>query len=529
VILLPSARGIQTAIALLLMSLVLTGCQTGRVEPAPDLPHDPQAHTPFQVPETTEHWQGEMAGEVTRDSVILQARLSVKGTTVFGDIKGRPGIGAFALSTDEDFQDAFRTRWMTATPEGDYILKTMVTDLEPGTRYYFKLLSGPDLASLQAGPIGTFRTSDGPGVARETSLVVVTSMQRYSFRATVLTDLDFKRRALGFPSLEAIVAHDPDFVVATGDNVYYDCPSVGRARTREEMRAKWHKQFATPRFAALFQSIPVYWMKDDHDYRYDDADRHGAIEPSAELGAEIFLEQVPVVGPEDENAATYRTHRVNDLLQIWLLESRDYRDPNTKPPGPDKTLWGTGQRTWLKQTLLESDATFKLILSPTPLIGPDDAMKEVQGGVLAPLFGGRAIGQAGDKRKRDNHTNSYGFKDEADAFFEWLVENGLRDENLTFICGDRHWQYHSIHPRGFEEFSAGAIIDGSARLGPQPGDRNSTDPDGLISQPYRQEEASGGFLEVTVAPPTGETSAQATFTFYDEQGVLLHSVEKPAH
>jgi alkaline phosphatase/alkaline phosphatase D len=525
---LPSAKELRTAIVLLVMSLAFAGCRSERVEPTPDLPHDPQAHTPLQVPETTQHWQGEMAGEVTQDSVILQARLSVKGTAVFGDIKGRPGIGAFALSTDEDFQGAFRTRWMTASPEGDHILKTRVADLRPGTRYYYKLLSGPDIASLQAGPIGTFRTLDAPGAARETSLVVVTSMQRYSFRATALTDLDFRKRALGFPSLEVIMAHDPDFLVATGDNVYYDCPYIGRARTRETMRAKWHKQFATPRFAALFQNVPVYWMKDDHDFRYDDADPHGAIEPSAELGAEVFLEQVPVIDPKDENAATYRTHRVNDLLQIWLVESRDHRDPNIKSPGPDKTLWGAEQKAWLKRTLLESDATFKLILSPTPVVGPDDALKEVQGGVLAPLFGGRAIGQEGDKRKRDNHTNPYGFKDEADAFFDWLIDNGLH-ENLTFICGDRHWQYHSIHPRGLEEFSAGAIIDGSARLGPQPGDEDSTDPEGLISQPYRQGEASGGFLEVTIAPPTGETSAQATFTFYDEQGMLLYSVKKPAH
>jgi alkaline phosphatase/alkaline phosphatase D len=354
-------------------------------------------------------------------------------------------------------------------------------------------------------------------------------MQRYSFRATVLTDLDLRKRVLGFPSLEVIVDHAPDLFVGTGDNVYYDCPAVDRARTRAAMRARWHKQFATPRFAALFQNIPVYWMKDDHDFRYDDCDPYGPIEPSAELGAEVFLEQVPVVDPQDGEAPPYRTRRVNDLLQIWLLESREYRDANTQAPGPDKTLWGAEQKAWLKRTLLESDATFKIILSPTPLVGPDDAGKEVQGGVLAPLFGGRAIGQEGDKRKRDNHTNAYGFKDEADAFFDWLIENGFPDKNLTFICGDRHWQYHSIHPSGFEEFSTGAVIDGSARLGPSPEDADSTDPEGVISQLYRQAEASGGFLEVTVAPPTEETPAQATFAFYDEDGALLYRVEKPAH
>jgi hypothetical protein len=34
---------------------------------------------------------------------------------------------------------------------------------------------------------------------------------------------------------------------------------------------------------------------------------------------------------------------------------------------------------------------------------------------------------------------------------------------------------------------------------------------------------------VTIAPPSEEASAQATFTFYDENGVLLYSVIKPPH
>ncbi len=93
-----------------------------------------------------------------------------------------------------------------------------------------------------------------------------------------------ERKELGYPALETIVSQNPDFLVATGDNVYYDTPYLGRAKSRGSMRAKWHRQFATPRFAAFFQRVPVYWEKDDHDYRYNDADPHGELEPSHELG-----------------------------------------------------------------------------------------------------------------------------------------------------------------------------------------------------------------------------------------------------
>jgi alkaline phosphatase/alkaline phosphatase D len=511
------------AVVLVVMAALGSGCQPDRS--VPELPDDPIEYTPLAVPEATRHWQGEMAGEVTQNTVILQARLTVDGRVHFFEVEGRPGIGAFALSTHADFRNAFRTRWMVAWSDGDYIVKAKVTGLEPGTRYYYRLLSrGSDENEPQAGPTGTFRTLDAGAVSREVSFVVVTGMNAFAFRFGSPAE----HKELGFPALETIASQAPDFLVATGDNVYYDTPYLGRAKSRDSMRAKWHRQFATPRFAAFFQRVPVYWEKDDHDYRYNDADPHGTLEPSHELGAAVFLEQVPVAAAEDEKAVTYRTHRMGDLVQIWLLEGRDYRDSNIEPPGPDKTMWGAAQRGWLERTLLASDAVFKILISPTPMIGPDDKLASGQGGVLGRLLGSAVIGQAGDQRKRDNHTNPDGFKDEAEAFFTWLAENGFLDRNLYIVCGDRHWQYHSIRPDGFEEFSSGALVDGNARLGRTPGDPLSTDPDALISQPYTQKEKSGGFLSLTASPVKGEQPATLRFDFYDENGAILYQTEKTA-
>jgi alkaline phosphatase D len=488
-------------------------------------PNEP-VRTFVEVPETTLHWQGEMAGEVTRTSVILQARLTFDGQIRSAEPRGRAGLGAFVLSKSESFENAFRTPLMAAARDGDFILKTAVTDLEPGTRYHYRLLSGPSVESLAAGPTGTFRTLDDQGVSREVRLVVVTGMNRFAFRALAMKNLAWEDLRLGFPALETIVALQPDFFVGTGDNVYYDCPFIRRAHTVESMRDKWHRQFATPRFAELFLRVPTYWEKDDHDFRYDDADPYGDVEPSAELGARVFLEQVPVVGPQDDDSLTYRTHRLNDLVQIWLVEVREHRDSNPNPPGPDKSMWGEDQRKWLKQTLLESDTTFKVVISPTCMVGPDDDRKGGQGGVLAPYFGGRALGQEGDPMKRDNHMNTHGFRHEAEDFFAWLVENSFLESNLYLVCGDKHWQYHSIHPSGFEEFSVGALVDANSRLGPVPGDVMSTDPQGLVSQLYSQDEASGGFLEINLSPLNGSQTTAAEFNFYDERGTLLYAAEK---
>lgn len=456
-----------------------------------------------------------MAGEVTTEGVILQSRLTAGVEMVDGDLPGAEGVARFEVATSPEFTDPVMTEWLVATSERDFIVKVELDGLEAGTRYYYRLLFGPDEARVATGPTRTFKTLDGRSVASEVDFVVVTGMNYHRFhnsnRAYTGSDKDE-----GYPALEAIRASAPDFFVGTGDNVYYDTPYEGRAETAAAMRKKWHQQFAQPRFIDLFAEVPTYWEKDDHDYRYNDCDNTSDVAPSPELGASIFLEQVPIVDPNSSRPVTYRTHRVNELVQIWLTEGRDHRSPNMMEAGPDKSLWGVEQREWLERTLLESDAVFKILISPTPMIGPDDADQAGQ------------PAEGHDPVKRDNHSNPRGFAYERDAFFEWLIDNDFLNKNFYIVCGDRHWQYHSRHPLGFEEFSTGALVDANSRMGRPPGDPDSNDPDALIEQLYTYEEPTGGFLRVSVSVSPG-SEPTAVFSFHDEHGVLLHEVRKVAH
>ena len=237
----------------------------------------------------------------------------------------------------------------------------------------------------------------------------------------------------------------------------------------------------------FFQNIPTYWSKDDHDFRFNDSDNENDKLPLPKTGIEIFREQLPI------GEKTYRTIRVNKDLQLWLSEGRDFRSPNKMKDGPDKTLWGTEQREWLQSTLKASDAKWKILITPTPMVGPDDAYK------------------------KDNHANLSGFRHEANAFFDWLKENKI--ENFMTVCGDRHWQYHSIHPSGVEEFACGALNDENSRNGVKPGSKKGTDPEAQIKQPYTSPEPSGGFLHISA----GE---ELTFDFHNDQGKVLYSVKK---
>lgn len=460
---------------------------------------------------------GIMVGELTSQSALVQVRLTKTDKLVDRDVPGTKGVVRFVIEeVGAKPSQASAARLIPATAERDFIARAAFEDLKPGTSYRCQTQIGTDAKHLKPGPVATFKTLPGLQAAA-VRFVVVTGMNYAKFhgdnridreqhKVENNTDLPApytgKDKQLGYPGLASILRARPDFFVGTGDNVYYDTPDKPRAKTLTELRQKWHEQFVQPRYRDLFAAVPTYWEIDDHDYRVDDGDNTGDYEPSPELGRRMMLEQLPVAAADDSRAKTYRTHRVSRDLQIWFVEGRMYRSPNKTPDGPKKTIWGAEQKAWLKRTLADSDATFKLLISPTPMIGPDDL------------------------RKTDNHTNVHGFRHERDEFFQWIKKNGLDKKHFYIVCGDRHWQYHSLHPTGLEEFSCGALVDANSRLGRKPGDPKSTDPKGLIKQPYYQSPRSGGYLQVDVAPAKGKSPATLTFTWYDEHGKQLHQHRK---
>ncbi|MEC7558067.1 MAG: alkaline phosphatase D family protein, partial [Planctomycetota bacterium] len=211
--------------------------------------------------------------------------------------------------------------------------------------------------------------------------------------------------------------------------------------------------------------VPGYWEVDDHDSWVDDCwptkSAPWMLPLRFEQGFAIYREQVPI------GRLTYRTIRWGRDLQIWLVEGRLYRSPNSMPDGPGKTIWGSEQLAWLKRTILASDASFRVLISPTPIVGPDRT-----------------------KGKNDNHSNA-AFATEGNHFRNWTRQHRLT--NFFVCCGDRHWQYLSVDPAtGLREFSCGPASNEHA--GGTPG-RNPK------IQPFHR--VKGGFLSVQVARKQG--------------------------
>jgi len=365
-------------------------------------------------------------------------------------------------SLREDLGDALETEWVDVTEESDGIHQFKLGSLKPGSTYhYVSETAGADGAGHESLR-GRFHTAPGASATDALRFCVMTC-QGYQ-------DRDHPD---GHPIYPSMLALDPKFVVMTGDLVYYDS-NPPRAVTPALARLHWERMFSLPRLVAMLSSTSSYWLKDDHDTLSDDS---WPGMKSGELtfaeGQRIFHEQAPM------GSQSYRTIRWGRDLQVWFTDGRDFRSPNKMADGPEKTIWGAEQKSWFKRTVKESTATWKVLVSPTPLVGPDR------------------------KNKNDNHSNG-GFAHEGDEIRAWLKDNV--PDNFFVVCGDRHWQYHSVHPAtGVQEFSVGPASNSHA--GGTPGENREY---------HKFHRVAGGFLCVEVR--SGGSESEIAFQLRDVNG-----------
>jgi alkaline phosphatase D len=259
--------------------------------------------------------------------------------------------------------------------------------------------------------------------------------------------------------------------------VYYD----QKAKSVPLAYWHWQRMFGLMNNVDFYRQVPTYFMKDDHDTWMNDCYPEMKTQFMGDLtfqkGVEIFKQQVPY------GKKPYRTFRWGKHVQVWLMDGREYRNSNNLPDGPNKTIWGKEQMDWFKTTLDASDATYKLVISPTPIVGPDRI------------------------QKKDNHANS-GFMYEGNLIRKFLAGR----KNLFMICGDRHWQYVSKHKTsGLMEFSCGPASDEHA---------GGWKKDDILPE-HKYLNIVGGFLDVQVKGST--VGAEIVFTHYSVNGEELHT------
>ncbi len=387
-----------------------------------------------------------------------------------GAVPGADGQVRVVLWKESDTAEKQTTPWESVKANNDYIHQFHFKYLQPATRYALRVEARDSPGQqISTTPEGSFQTPHPPDSWQDVRFAVVTGQSYW--------DLDHRDGYHIYPAMQKLGV---DFLVPTGDTVYLDSEAP-RARTVPLARYHWQRMYSLPRHIEFHRRVPGYWEVDDHDSWVNDGwpTKHAAwMNPlTFQQGFKIYREQVPM------GESTYRTVRWGKGLQVWMVEGRLYRSPNDMPDGPEKTIWGKQQMQWLKESILASDADFRVLISPTPIVGPDR-----------------------DKGKNDNHANA-AFAYEGNHFRAWTKEQQL--DNFFTCCGDRHWQYMSIDPAsGLREFSCGPASDVHAGGNPQQPDW----------QPFLRVE--GGFLSVSVSQKAG--AASIAFQHHDVHGKVVH-------
>ncbi len=412
---------------------------------------------------------GIKVGEATQTSAIVWVRLTQQPEAAFDRlpilteglpsnersslrmptdvVPGSPGRVRVRFKPVSGESDERSTPWVSVSDDTDFCHQFTLTDLHPGQRYGVVVESTDPSGQPGATMSGGFTTAPEPSDGVPVRFIVTTCQAVRSIDSG----------ADGHVAYRQMLTCQPDFFVHTGDILYYD--KVPLSRNLAEARAKWNLMFAYRYNRDFHRQVTSYFMKDDHDTLKNDCwpgQKYGDL--TFEQGLAVFREQV-CMGP-----STFRTVRWGRDVQVWMTENRDFRSPNNMPDGPEKTILGKRQKAWLKKSMSESDATFRFLISPGPLVGPDK------------------------RGKRDNHANA-AFAHEGSELRKFVASLG----NAWVICGDRHWQYCSEDPEThLVELGCGPINDQHS-FGGNPG---------YEPKYHRYFGARGGFLVVTVQGKT---------------------------
>jgi len=361
----------------------------------------------------------------------------------------------------------------------------------------------------------------------------------------------------GMPVFDVLRGRGLDFFVHVGDTIYADHPlsctvkdERGRdwhnittqarskvAETVDDFRGNYRYNWLDAGFARFCSEVPQLAIWDDHevvnnwspslslarDKRYQNKD----LCLLAAHASQAFREYMPMpLDGFDGAGRLYRRVSYGPLLDVFLIDMHSHRGPNDhnlqETPDGMTCLFGSAQLAWLKQALLESTATWKVLAAGMPLgLNVPDGL-DSEGRVK---WQGIANGDDGAPKGREL---------ELADLLSFVKRHHLH--NLVWLCGDVHYpaahhydpaQAHHKDFLPFWEFVAGPLHAGS--YGP-------LNPDGTFglqvryarTSPLRGASPAAGFQsfgEVTI----DAQSKVMTVTLFNGEGHALHTERLTPH
>jgi alkaline phosphatase D len=311
---------------------------------------------------------GVASGDPLSDGVVIWTHLTSDGDAVPVE---------WTVARDPALREVVFSGDAVAVAERDHTVHIDVANLDPASDYFYGFS-----AQGEASPIGHTRTLPNAGAQHVRFAVCSCAKYNAGFfnayaRIAERDDLDFVLH-LGDYIYEA--SNTPPQSQTPGADIGRPFDPAGECRTLADYRRRYAQYRRDPDVQRLHHALPMIATLDDHELA-DGAwaggstehrpDEHGPWPDRRAAALRARWEWLPARPPDPADPTrVFRTVRVGDLADIFLLDIRSRRDePALEPAMSDRSrsMLGAQQREWLLRALGSSRAAWRVVASPSIL------------------------------------------------------------------------------------------------------------------------------------------------------------------
>ncbi len=322
---------------------------------------------------------GVASGDINSNSAVIWSR------------SDKPARMIVDYATNESFKDARQVIGPAALEVSDFTARVNLNDLPSGEQVFYRV-TFQDLAdtNIYSAPyLGNIRTP-----AKNGDIFFAWSGDTAGQGWGINSELG------GMKIYETIRQLKPDFFIHSGDYIYADGPlesevklddgSIWKnivtpekskvAETLQEFRGNYVYNLLDENLKRFNAEVPQLVQWDDHEtvnnwypgeILDDERYKIKSVSLLAARAKQAFMEYTPIRRNDNDPEKIYRSYKYGSNLEVFMLDKRSYRGPNTansqQQASAETALLGNTQMGWLKNQLINSKATWKVIASDMPI------------------------------------------------------------------------------------------------------------------------------------------------------------------
>ena len=321
---------------------------------------------------------GVASGYPTPGGFVLWTRLAPSDAADIEAIRGQSVEVTWRIAADDAFRNIVAEGRVLADSDLAHSVHVEPDNLRPGRDYWYRFEAG-GVASL----VGRSRTAPATGERNARYRIAFASCQQYEQG--------------WFTAYRDMATQPLDLAIHLGDYIYESSWGARHVRhhtgavptTLPEFRDRYAQYKADPDLRAAHAAFPWMVIWDDHEVANDYTDdvsprtrdpaQFRAIRAAA---YQAWYEHMPVPAtfrPRSADARIHAHYALGDLVDISLVDGRQYRSRYACLPGPSasplvdcaerldtaRSMLGTDQETWLMQRIRASTARWSVVAQTT--------------------------------------------------------------------------------------------------------------------------------------------------------------------